>query len=393
MSAQALLSGPLFSHVCEGLLPSVRARSHSPVFREPCVARWSTRKAHESSCISREFKQGRVLVSAAATPKDVDHSSYMPDSVLVSRDVPSISSISSFIDAFVRFSRPHTMIGTALSICSVSLLAIDSQADLNLAFALGIIQALLPALLMNIYIVGLNQLCDIDIDKVNKPYLPLASGEFSVPQGLFIVAASVVMSLGIGLAVGSQPLLWTLVVSMVLGTAYSLDLPLLRWKRFPILAAGCILAVRAFVVQLGFFSHMKEFVFGRAIRLSPPLIFATSFMCLFSVVIALFKDIPDVKGDRVYGIMSLSVRLGQKTVFWSCVGILLAAYGGAVGVALASKVMWNKFLGIGSHVLAAILLLRTAGKTNLNSAKAISETYMFVWKLFYAEYLLLPFLK
>ena len=48
-------------------------------------------------------------------------------------------------------------------------------------------QALIPALLMNVYIVGLNQIYDIDIDKVNKPYLPLASGEFSFITGIALV--------------------------------------------------------------------------------------------------------------------------------------------------------------------------------------------------------------
>ena len=36
--------------------------------------------------------------------------------------------------------------------------------------------AVSPALLANVYIVGLNQLSDIEIDRVNKPELPLASG-------------------------------------------------------------------------------------------------------------------------------------------------------------------------------------------------------------------------
>ncbi len=47
---------------------------------------------------------------------------------------------------------------------------------------MGLLQALLPALLMNIAIVGLNQLTDVEIDRVNKPYLPLASGELTIPQ-------------------------------------------------------------------------------------------------------------------------------------------------------------------------------------------------------------------
>ena len=45
----------------------------------------------------------------------------------------------------------------------------------------------MPALLMNICIVGLNQVYDVRIDRVNKPYLPLASGEFSMQTGIALV--------------------------------------------------------------------------------------------------------------------------------------------------------------------------------------------------------------
>jgi homogentisate phytyltransferase/homogentisate geranylgeranyltransferase len=85
---------------------------------------------------------------------------------------------------------------------------------------------------------------------VNKPYLPLASGEFTPAAGAGIVAACTAGAFAIGLASGSAPLLWTLAASLVLGVLYSADLPLMRWKRSPLLAAGCILAVRAVFVQV-----------------------------------------------------------------------------------------------------------------------------------------------
>ncbi len=50
-----------------------------------------------------------------------------------------------------------------------------------------LLQALVPALLMNVCIVGLNQIFDVPIDKINKPYLPLASGEFSMRTGVALV--------------------------------------------------------------------------------------------------------------------------------------------------------------------------------------------------------------
>lgn len=298
-----------------------------------------------------------------------------------------------WLDAFVRFTRPHTMLGTAISICSISLLAVQSVADVNAGFFVGILKALLPALAMNVYIVGLNQLTDIEIDKVNKPYLPLASGEFSIATGATIISVAAALSLAMGALVGSNPLTLTLVISMILGTAYSVDVPFLRWKRFPILAAGCILAVRAFIVQLGFFSHIQESVFNRPIQFTPSLVFATSFMCLFSVVIALFKDIPDVDGDRIYGIRSLSVRLGQQTVYWTCIGILLLAYGSALFVSAQSNILWSKVLSSVAHIGAACLLWFRAQTVDFEDPSSISRVYMFVWKLFYLEYLLLPLMR
>lgn len=66
-----------------------------------------------------------------------------------------------------------------------SQLGSQGSSDLGAAAAVGLAQAMIPALLMNIAIVGFNQLYDVEIDKVNKPYLPLASGELTIQQARF----------------------------------------------------------------------------------------------------------------------------------------------------------------------------------------------------------------
>ena len=89
--------------------------------------------------------------------------------------------------------------------------------DLTVRALWGVLQAVAPALLMNLCIVGYNQLCDVDIDKarvalatlcmhgaetapaqVNKPQLPLASGDFTMRQGWTIVVGSGALSLLLG---------------------------------------------------------------------------------------------------------------------------------------------------------------------------------------------------
>ncbi|XP_011069932.1 homogentisate phytyltransferase 1, chloroplastic isoform X1 [Sesamum indicum] len=302
-------------------------------------------------------------------------------------------SVQHAFDAFYRFSRPHTVIGTALSIISVSLLAVQKLSDFSPLFFTGVLEAIVAALLMNIYIVGLNQLSDIEIDKVNKPYLPLASGEYSVTTGVAIVSSFAILSFWLGYVVGSWPLFWALSVSFLLGTAYSVNLPLLRWKRFAVIAAMCILSVRAVIVQIAFYLHIQTYVFRRPAVFTKPVIFATAFMSFFSVVIALFKDIPDIAGDKIYGIQSFSVRLGQERVFWICISLLEMAYAVALLVGATTSCIWSKWITVIGHTLLGLLLWDRAKSIDLKSKASITSFYMFIWKLFYAEYLLIPLVR
>ncbi|KAF8687174.1 hypothetical protein HU200_006410 [Digitaria exilis] len=293
--------------------------------------------------------------------------------------------------AFYWFCRPHTIIGTILGITSVSLLPVKSLDDLSVTVLWGFLEALASALCMNIYVVGLNQLFDIEIDKVNKPNLPLASGEFSVATGVLLVVAFLAMSISIGVRSKSAPLMCALLVSFLLGSAYSIDVPLLRWKRHPFLAAFCILVVRAILVQLAFFTHMQQHILKRPFMPTRSVVFATFFMCCFSAVIALFKDIPDVDGDRDFGIQSLSVRLGQHKVYGLCINILMAAYAAAILVGASSANLYQKIATVFGHGLLAFMLWQRAQRFDVANKTCITPFYMFIWKLFYAEYFLIPF--
>mmetsp|Transcript_27597 Transcript_27597/g.44237 ORF Transcript_27597/g.44237 Transcript_27597/m.44237 type:complete len:203 (+) Transcript_27597:577-1185(+) len=175
--------------------------------------------------------------------------------------------------------------------------------------ALQAAKAIVSSVLMNVAIVGINQVYDKKLDRVNKPYLPLASGALSSDTALSVVAVCTACSLILGVLSGSSALLWALVLSLLLGIVYSVDYPGLRWKRSPILAASCVLIVRAVIVQLGFFAH----ALGRGLldfHFPLNLWFAICFMTVYGIVIALFKDLPDVDGDSKQNVRTLSVRLG-----------------------------------------------------------------------------------
>lgn len=330
-----------------------------------------------------------------ASPTDPDLDLSVSDSVdtaFAREALPPLQAAAAYVVAVYRFSRPHTMLGTFLSVCSVSALAL-SNGDFGAAAAVGLAQAMVPALLMNIAIVGFNQLTDVEIDKINKPYLPLASGELTMQQGQQIVAVCAAASLALGIAIGSAPLLATLVGSAVLGFVYSVDVPFLRWKRSPVLAAACILAVRAVMVQLGFYYHMRQAMGVASLAMTRTLAFALSFMVFVSIVIALFKDIPDIKGDRQAGIFTLSVRVGAPQVFWICIILLELAYAGAIVFGATSPSLFSKVSTVAAHLAMGAMLYLRALKTDLTSSKSIYKCYMFVWKLFYAEYGLLLLLR
>ena len=146
-----------------------------------------------------------------------------------------------FHEDFAKFTRPHTILGTIISVSSVTMMAMQFGGVLEMSGALlfskQTAQALVSAVLMNVAIVGINQVYDKKLDRVNKPYLPLASGAFSSDTALSIIAACTTLSLALGALSGSSALLFSLVVSLLLGIVYSVDYPGLRWKRSPVLAA------------------------------------------------------------------------------------------------------------------------------------------------------------
>ncbi|KAK2080606.1 hypothetical protein QBZ16_000460 [Prototheca wickerhamii] len=223
--------------------------------------------------------------------------------------LPGAQSWPEWLRSLYKFSRPHTIYGTLTSICSLSALALrDSGAGpaaaLRPRFLAAVASAALAALLANVSVVGYNQLTDVRIDRVNKPYLPLASREWRLRTGRTVSSVTGVLALAL------------------LGLAYSAPLPGLRWKRSPLLAATAIATVRGVAVQLGFFLHARMAGLGLGARVPPALCLAVGVFLVFAIVISLLKDVPDVAGDAGAGVRTAAVRLGPGPVFWGCLALL-----------------------------------------------------------------------
>lgn len=280
--------------------------------------------------------------------------------------------------ALWKFSRPHTIIGTTCSTLSLFILS-GSQ---NLSIFLW---AWIACLCGNVYIVGLNQLTDVAIDRINKPHLPLASGEFSRSQGQGIVSFTGITALAIALfALPQSPwLLATVAVSLAIGTAYSL--PPFRLKRFPFWASVCIFTVRGVIVNLGLFWH-----FAGKLALPPSLIALTLFVLVFTFAIAIFKDIPDMEGDRQYNISTFTLRLGARRIFNLARWVITACYGG-MAIAASTILTPGKLpLLLLSQFIPLGVFWLISQRVNLKQRRSITLFYQFIWILFFAQYLIYP---
>lgn len=288
----------------------------------------------------------------------------------------------SVLTAFVRFSRLHTVIGTTLSILALFLIA-GSYLPTAGAYPVPLLLwTLASCLAANIFIVGLNQVTDVEIDRINKPYLPLASGAFSMQTGYRIIGAAIILAIGIAALLGPF-LLATVLLSLLLGTLYSL--PPARLKRYPFWAAFCIIAVRGLIVNILLFLHFFTKIHG--FYALPPLIIAlTASIFIFGLIIAWFKDMPDTAGDAAYEIRTLSIQLGVRWVFRSGNALLVVLFLVLALLPWVGPLEANAWLFSGAHLAMLGLLAWGMSQTDLKRQASIARFYQLVWGLFFAEY-------
>lgn len=302
---------------------------------------------------------------------------------------------SEWLYAFWKFSRPHTIIGTTLSVLALYVITVATIGNALMPEGLGqLLGALLACWCGNVYIVGLNQLEDVEIDQINKPHLPIAAGEFSRRQAQIIIAIAGILALLLAGWLG----VWLFLMvgtSLAIGTAYSL--PPIRLKRFPFWAALCIFSVRGAIVNLGLFLHFSHRLSGTMVFPPASVWVLTLFIVVFTFAIAIFKDIPDIEGDKQYNITTFTIKLGQCAVFNLARWVITVCYLGMIlaGVLWLPSSVNPVFLGVTHLVLLAVMWWRSRSvdlrdKIAMASPEAYAQFYQFIWKLFFLEYLVFP---
>ncbi|HSK26808.1 MAG TPA: homogentisate phytyltransferase [Jiangellales bacterium] len=275
------------------------------------------------------------------------------------------------------FTRPHTVLATSATVATLWVLRWAGEpAGVRQIVELGLV--LVVCLATNVYITGINQVLDVDIDRINKPHLPLPSGALSHRAGLVASLGCALLALVLGYAL-SVPLGVTATIGVAVGTAYSV--PPVRLKRFPVPAALSILLVRGMVLTLGVWWHLAG-GFGRVPAAVAVLAVAAT---VFGLVVAVFKDLPDREGDLAYGIRTFTTEGDAATVLGVATGLLTATY-----LVIAVAAPW--VAGLQPAVLAAgevacaVLVLRLRVKTDVAVPDSVRRGYQRTWHTFYLHH-------
>ncbi|MEE9219381.1 MAG: UbiA family prenyltransferase [Acidobacteriota bacterium] len=226
----------------------------------------------------------------------------------------------------VEFSRPFTLLPPTLGVISGAVTAFGSAYNPDLARELSwhvlgtVLAGSLFAALLNAASNGLNQICDLEIDRWNKPARPLPSGRLSLRQAWSFTIALYVLALlptwfvlpypHLGWsAIRDAPLaahecFFIFVLGAVCTCVYSAP-ACGRTKRFGLWANLTIALPRGLLLKVAGWSMVAS-----ALHLEPWYI-GVIFL-LFLLGASTTKDFSDMHGDRRGGCRTLPIRYGVR---------------------------------------------------------------------------------
>ncbi len=285
-----------------------------------------------------------------------------------------------------RFSRPHTIIGSVISIYTLYVIVCNNRESLYLPYLL---LALVLGICCNVFIVGINQIADVEIDHINKPYLPIPSGVLTIKQAKIIVLTSLVLSLLLSAYI-SFYLFIIILLATGIGWAYSM--PPIYLKKHHISAAISISIVRGILLNAGGFLVFNYLV-NDVIEMPLNVKILTLFIVVFSIGISWFKDLTDIEGDKKFNIRTLAIVYSTKSALITGNVLVSIAYFFTIYMKFqelqkSSNISTELFVLFYGHILLVALFILNALSIDLNKHSSIQKFYKRFWWFFFAEYLL-----
>ena len=238
----------------------------------------------------------------------------------------------------VEFSRPFTLVAPALGFASGAATAVGAapreawSGDLILYPVIG----LTMAAVLNAASNALNQIYDLEIDRVNKPKRPLPSGRLTVAQAWAAVIAAMVVFLFCAWAL--NPLCAALApVALIWIASYSYTKRFTDWSHLWLGGALAIAPVGGYIAVTGEWSDPAWLLVAIAFAV-------TCWVGGFDI----FYALQDEAFDRKEGLHSLVVRLGQG---WAIIVAKLLH-----GAAIAALIVFGKGAGLGIPYFAGVML-------------------------------------
>lgn len=219
---------------------------------------------------------------------------------------------SSRFQALIDFARPFTLIAPALGFASAAATAIGAHPRETGSWALllpPVLGAVMAAVL-NVASNGLNQIFDLDIDRVNKPKRPLPSGRLSIAEAWAVTMISFGVAFVLAWFVapaGRHECFWMVVAAAGITTLYSV--PPFRTKRLGIWANVTIAIPRGVLLKVAGWSSVKT-----AVGLEPW--YLGTIFGLFLLGATTTKDFADMEGDRRGGCRTLPLQFGVTRAAW-----------------------------------------------------------------------------
>jgi 4-hydroxybenzoate polyprenyltransferase len=216
------------------------------------------------------------------------------------------------VRAYVDLARPFTLVAPALGFMSGALTAVGAQPREPWSPAL-LIPPLIGSLMAAVLNAGnnaLNQIYDLEIDRVNKPKRPLTSGRLTIAQAWAFSVVTYVLALVLAWLVasgGRHECFWLVAIAVVCTLLYSV--PPFRTKRLGIWANVTIAIPRGVLLKVAGWSSVKTIV-----GVEPWYIGAI--FGLFLLGATTTKDFADMEGDRRGGCRTLPIQFGVRRAAW-----------------------------------------------------------------------------
>jgi 4-hydroxybenzoate polyprenyltransferase len=234
---------------------------------------------------------------------------------------------------WLELARPFTLVAPALGVVSGAITAAGAEpadrwtGDLLTYTAIGAIMAMVLNGANN----ALNQIYDLEIDRVNKPQRPLTSGRLSIRDAWIFtwLAYAVALILAWFIAPGGRhEAFWIVVIATIFTFIYSI--PPLRTKQRGIWANVTIAIPRGVLLKVAGWSCVKT-IWG----LEPW--FIGAIFGLFLLGASTTKDFADMEGDAKGGCRTLPLIYGVRRAAWMIspsfvLPFLLISYGTFAGI-------------------------------------------------------------